>query len=98
MFEVKNHFGWQYICLSTDSRLGTESIDEIVSKALDMHLEGKNKVRLKGENYEGEIRDTKKYFTVGIFGGHYLEGIVEYECGKKDLAFLVWERINHELN
>ena len=58
-------------------------------EAIQMLWRGERDTKVHGEGYEGILRDTGKYASVGSDYGRIFTGVVETNAGKKDISFLI---------
>jgi|SRR3990167_10971898 len=89
---------WGITFAETDSALSFEDRGRLLIAATEMYLSGEKSRKVKGEEYEGIIHNTKKTYTLGSFGGVGFEATIDTDRGERTLRFLVTERIRANLN
>ena len=89
---------WRFAYLLTDTRLTIEQRDTVALEAIKMyHARGKKR-EIKGDTYEGEVRDTGKSGVMGTYCGQVFEAELETDFGKANIRFIVMAPQRADLN
>ena len=83
---------WGFTFLRTASHLSQNERYELTYAATEMYLMQEGERKVKGENYEGVLRNTKKIGVVGSLVGMLFEAALETNYGKDWMDFLVSEQ------
>jgi hypothetical protein len=67
---------------------------KIRTQIVDMYIDKKTRMKIKGDNYEGQITTDNKYFLLNGFGGQKFDITLETNHGKSKLSLLVAEPID----
>ena len=97
MFGI-DHGRWVVTFLKTETGLSPYDRLYLMLQATEMYLSREEERAVRGETFEGVLHRTGKYQLLGTFGGQEFKAEVETDKGKKDLAFLVTEKVNPNLN
>ena len=89
---------WRSVFLNTDSAMSEEDRFRIRRQIVDMYLDAKDRVNVKGEDYEGCITTNSKSYLLGSFYGQQFNAIIETNHGESKLSLLVMEPINVSVN
>ncbi len=57
--------------------------------AITMLFKKQSRKNVKGEGYEGRLKDTRKYAAIGSYYGRIVKGEVETDKGKNDISFII---------
>jgi hypothetical protein len=96
-FEHRGHI-WRSTFLKTDQLMSEEDKLRIRIQIADMYLDRKDKMNIKGEDYEGRITtNNKSYFLEGLYGQEF-EAILKTNHGESKLSLLVAEPVDVSLN
>jgi hypothetical protein len=85
---------WGFTFLMGNSLLSEEDKLDLVAKATLLYLEGKDRVEVSGQGYEGVLYTNHEWKVVGGFSGQQFDAILESEADedKLRLRFLVSEQ------
>lgn len=86
------------VFLRTDMRLSSEERSAVVLVAINMFYEHLRKTKITTATYEGIVKDTGRYYTLGIFGGRHFCAELETDHGHSRLEMLVAEPTDPSLN
>jgi len=99
-YGVFKHRGptWRTAFLKTDSAMSEEDRLKIRIQMADMFVDKKDRIKVKGDGYEGVIKTDGKYVMLGAFGGIQVDGELETNHGKRKLSVILAEPIDASLN
>jgi len=85
---------WGFTFLIGNSLLSEEDKLDLVAKATLLYLEGKDRIEVSGQGYEGVLFTNHEWKVVGGFSGQQFDAILESEADedKLRLRFLVSEQ------
>ena|SRR3989344_6151726 len=97
IFEIEEK-EWEIVFLKIEPSISLEDRLKLCYNSASMYMKKEEKRNVKGEKFEGVLRTDGKYHNLGIYGGREYIAQIETNSGKKELSFLVAERINETLN
>lgn len=83
---------WEYVYFKADGLLSQEDHEHLLWHAIDMEKKQRDKMNLKGEDYEGQI-ERKDKTCLGHFAGRRFDATVETNRGKSRLSVLMIEPV-----
>jgi len=89
---------WGITFMQTDSSLSFEDRGSLLIAATQIYLGKEDRRMVKGDEFEGVLRNTKEHYSCGAFSGQGFEAELDTEHGKSNLSFLVTEKIRAHLN
>ncbi len=99
MAKTTNAYRWGYCSLSIEGKSTLEEREDIITRAIDMYLSNVDETNVRGETYEGRIKQTSGYqFVAPGFSGIEYQAEVENRKGKSKFKFLISEKVREELN
>ena len=96
-FEYKGYI-WRSVFLTTDSAMSEDDRFKIRMQIADMYLNKKDKVKVRGEDYEGYITTNNKSHLLGSFYGQQFNATIETNHGKSKLSLIVMEPVDVSVN
>jgi hypothetical protein len=88
---------WRYVFTNPDGCLKHQDRQHLVSETIRLYRDGKNRRRIKGRGFEGELRKGK-YVSFNSWGG--VEYLAKLETDKGDVkaGLMVIEKIDPSMN
>ena len=83
---------WGITFLETSTRISGKARKGLLISATRMFYEDENERRVKCDEFEGVLVNTRKYGLVGEYGGIRFRAEIETDSGKETLSFLVSEQ------
>lgn len=91
---------WRYEWFETGTMLTEQGREDLITNSLDMYLDKEKTKKVKGDGFEGILKDTRKTSIVGGLTGRLYNGELDID-GMSDsvpISFMIIERIDPSLN
>jgi hypothetical protein len=85
---------WGFTFLIGTSLLSNEEKMDLVAKATLLYLDGKERIEVSGDGYEGVLYTNHEWKVVGAFSGQQFDAVIDSDADedKLRLRFLVSEQ------
>lgn len=89
---------WNYVFSDPDGCLSESDRKVLVWDAVDVYRTNRRRKSVRGDDFEGELRDTKQEGRLGSFFGRLIEGFIETDKGKNNVGLILWSYAPVEWN
>ena len=89
---------FKFYYLDTCTAITNEDREHICQQAAQMYIERDKKRTISDDNFECQIKDSRKSFTFGGLYGKLFDINIETSKGKFKMSFLVNKFVNPSLN